>query len=138
MCVATWFAHKLAGHLLQRGRQFFVLRSSALRGGPNVFSFFGRPCTNSGTAFCRIVSAFSRHSAAGTCIDPDTVCVAVVSLWLSGDIDGSAWLRRLRGNPRALGGPAGAEGSRPRAGNLRTRLRSLRGIQLLVHAADTI
>src|SRR5207244_9655708 len=89
MCVATWFAHKLAGHLLQRGRQFFVLRSSALRGGPNVFSFFGRPCTNSGTAFCRIVSAFSRHSAAGTCIDPDTVCVAVVSLWLSGDIDGS-------------------------------------------------
>src|SRR2546430_15373441 len=85
MCVATWFAHELAGHLLQRGRQFFVLRSSALRGGPNVFSFFGRPCTNSATAFCRIVSAFSRHSAAGTCIDPDTVCVAVVSLWLSGD-----------------------------------------------------
>src|SRR5207248_5461423 len=85
MCVATWFAHKLAGHLLQRGRQFFVLRSSALRGGPNVFSFCGRPCTNSGTAFCRIVSAFSRHSAAGTCIDPDTVCVAVVSLWFSGD-----------------------------------------------------
>src|SRR6266566_5021016 len=128
MCVATWFAHKLAGHLLQRGRQFFVLRSSALRGGPNVFSFFGRPCTNSGTAFCRIVSAFSRHSAAGTCIDPDTVCVAVVSLWLCG----------LRRNPCTLGGPAGAEGSRPRAGNLRTRLRSLRGIQLLVHAADTI
>src|SRR6266436_9813286 len=93
MCVATRFAHRLAGHLLQRGRQFFVLRSSPFRGGPNVFSFFGRPCTNPGTAFCRVVLAFSRHSAAGACIDPNTVCVAVVSLWLSGDIDGSAWLR---------------------------------------------
>src|SRR5258707_15661506 len=87
---------------------------------------------------CRLLLAFSRHSAAGACIDPNSVCVAVVSLWLSGDIDGSAWLRGLRRNPRTLGGPAGAEGSRPRAGDLRTRLRSLRGIQLLVHAADTI
>src|SRR2546427_13297078 len=103
-------------------------------GRTHVSSFPFRRSRNPGAAFCRVVFAFSRHSAPGTCNDPNNVCVAVVSLWLSGDINGSAWLRRLRGNPRALGGPAGAEGSRPRAGNLRTRLRSLRGIQLLVHA----
>src|SRR5207302_9517639 len=108
MCVATWFAHKLAGHLLQRGRQFFVLRSSALRGGPNVFSFFGRPRTNSGTAFCRIVSAFSRHSAAGPFIDPHTVYVAVVSLWLSGDIDGFGGFGGVRRAPRTIAGHASA------------------------------
>src|SRR2546430_572103 len=85
-------------------------------GRTHVSSFPFRRSRNPGAAFCRVVFAFSRHSAPGTCIDPNNVCVAVVSLWLSGDIDGSAWLRRLRGNPRALGGPAGAEGSRPREG----------------------
>jgi len=115
-----------------------VLRSSALRGGPNVFSFFGSPVQIRARHFAGLFLLSLATLLLELALTRILSCVAVVSLWLSGDIDGSAWLGVLRSNPRALGGPAGAEGSRPRAGNLRTRLRSLRGIQLLVHAADTI
>lgn len=42
-------------------------------------------------------------------LNPNIVCVGVVSLWLSAYIDGATWLRSLGSNFCTLGGPRGKD-----------------------------
>src|SRR5437667_11539520 len=87
---------------------------------------------------CRIVPTFLGDASAGDLLDSSTVCVAVVSLRLSGHIDSAVGVRRFRSNSPALDRVARKQKPRPRARDWCAGFRGLCRTQLLVDATDTL
>src|SRR5580704_12455612 len=110
--------------------------TAELQGGTLATSFFGGLRTSSDAAFCRVIPAFSGHASPGACADSRTFCVVVVSLRVSGDLDGPPWFRCVGRDARAVDRTARKAGPGPCAGLLCTRVCCLRGIQFSAHAMD--